>query len=341
MEDKKSFFRERTKAEIARLDANKVSTENGLVKRILDLNPEQGLIVNSSLTPQRFFNDSLNGQEASLKCYRHGDLISLSQPRAQWRAYECKETPVAIRKRDFSKLGEMEEQDINFVGYSFYPVQGERRKRIVPFVWILEGARLFAYAETMTQGIKVEPYPNSRRVKYEGADIICTVPSRTPKKPRYRVRLKHAPVEGSTERRAVAWSLTTNMQQEDIPHRDYDIRYTYENQREGSDIFRFYPHDIASYYAVIKHFAKDHNITPLEMSPLAIPSRMSAEFYNRLNNNVLVYDPTLKSKDNLRKPHLDEKSILIARMVGVYGHDATMFADGARDGKLQDYEWKV
>ncbi len=337
MTDKKTFFKERTKAEILKLELDNHPNGEGLVQRILDLRALEGLVIDFPITLRRFFKGNLNCEEASRKCYKHGPLISLSQPRTQGQAYDCKEIPLAIRKKDFSELEKMNESDINFLGYSFYPVQGEKRKRVVPFVWIVEGARLFSYAENMAGGITIEPYPDSARVKYEGASIVCAVPSRTPKKGRYKIKLKHFPVEGSTERRAVAWSVISDSSQEDVPHRIYDIRYTYEDAREGSDIFRFYPHDIAAYYSVIKHFAKEHNWTPLEMSPIALPSRKTSEFYNLLNNNVLVFDPTLDSKDQLRKLHIDEKSIMIARMIGVYGHDATMFADGSRDGKLQDY----
>lgn len=75
------------------------------------------------------------------------------------------------------------------------------------------------------------------------------------------------------------------------------------------------------------------------MSPLALPSRLASDFYRKLGNNVLVFDNTLSSSDKLRKLHIDEKSILIARLIGKYGNDKTMFWDSARDGRIKDYDW--
>ena len=58
-----------------------------------------------------------------------------------------------------------------------------------------------------------------------------------------------------------------------------------------------------------------------------------------MNNNIVIYDPTLSSKDKLRKLHVAEKSILIGRAIGRFGADEIMYADGARDGKLENYDW--
>lgn len=305
----------------------------------MGLERESGIVIDRPITPIRFFQRGVSGVEASRKCYKHGDFVALSQPRTQWQAYQTKEIPLAIRARDFSRLGKMQEEDINFVGYTWYPVQGkDRRKRVVPFVWVPEAVRLFAYAENMTGGIEVKSYEEARRVKTEGAEAVCRVPSRTRKRGRYTLKLNHVPIDGSTERRAVCWSLRSQYAEgQETLHSQYNIRYTYEMDREASDVFTFYPQDIAAYIAVIKHFNAQHNLTPIEMSPLALPSQKTMHFYNKLCNNVLVHDDTLDSKDKLRKLHIDEKSILIARSMGVYGHDATLFWDPARDGRLKDY----
>jgi hypothetical protein len=337
---RKSFFAERTEAEIKRLASQDVYRARGLADKIVSLGDDQALVVRTLITPLRFYSQGRTSVEASRKCYKHGDLVALSQPRTQAQAWACKDIPLAIRARDFSKLESMREEEINFVGYSWYPVQGnDARKRIVPFVWVLEGARLFAYAENMAGGVPIKAYDGAARVSKEGASIIASVPSRQKKQPRYTIKLKHVPVEGTTERRAACWSLTSETAETDVMHRIYDIRYTFEDEREGSDVFRFYPHDIAAYLGVVKQYWDNHNWTPLEMSPLALPSRLASDFYRKLGNNVLVFDNTLSSSDKLRKLHIDEKSILIARLIGKYGNDKTMFWDSARDGRIKDYDW--
>jgi hypothetical protein len=349
---KKSFFDEREVREIKELNPKKVYDARGLVRRIIDLDPScESLELRFPITPGRFFFGRLTGAEASRKCYKHGDLISLSQPETQQDAYKCKEIPLAIRARDFSKLEKMKEEDIDFIGYSFRPVQGRNRtKRIVPFVWCAEAVRLWGYSENMTHGINVDTrYVDSKRVKLEGGEVLCEVPSRTRKKPRYKFKLLHVPVEGATERRAVVWSLEPalfigeegEIEGGRVPHDSYRIKYTGENVREGSQNIVFYPHDIAAYIGIVKSFTAQHNLTPFEMNPFILISRKGAQFYKNTCNNILIYDPTIQSKDHLRKLHIDEKSILFARAIGVLSHDEIAYWSPERDGKLKDYDWSI
>lgn len=341
---RKSFFRERTAADIMRLDVKQVFSQENLVKRILELEPSEGLELRVQIVPGRFFVNVSSHAEASRKCYKFGELISLSQPESQQDAYESSEIPLEIRARDFEeKIEGKKENEIHFIGYSFRPVQGrDRRKRVVPFVWLLEAARLYAYAKNMSQGITIKPYDAAKRVKKEGASIICEVPSRTKKKPRYTIRLDNVPVEGTEERKAIVWGLKSEFST-NPKHRFYNIRYTWKHDREGRDRITFYPHDIAAYIAVMMEYYKKHNLTLFEMNPFALPSREEVEFYKRLCNNVVIFDPTLstsKRKNTIRKLHVAEKSILIARSIKVLGRDESMHWDPIRDGDLADYNWE-
>jgi len=345
MSERKSFFKEREVNEILEdFRVKQAFNQKNLVERILDLEPSHDAIeIRTRITPGRFFINTENSAEASRKCYKHGDLIALSQPKTKAEAYECQDIPLAIRAKDFEKLKDLKEEEINFVGYCWHPVQGrDRRKRVVPFVWCPEGERIFAYSEHLGRGIEIEAYADSQRVKIEGANVVCTVPSRRKKEPRYKVRLINVPVEGVTERRAIVWGLKTQYGDgEETEHSIYNIRYTWKSDREASDKFTFYPQDIAAYIKFAGESWKKHNLVPMEMNPFALPSRKEAEFYKKLCNNVIIYDPTIKSKKNLRKPHLDEKSILIARSIKVLGHDGSMLWDPQRDGKLKDYDWGI
>ena len=68
----------------------------------------------------------------------------------------------------------------------------------------------------------------------------------------------------------------------------------------------------------------------MEMNPFALSSKLEAEFYINLCNNLIIFDPSLKSKDKLRKLNIDEKSILLTRSIGILGHDKTFFWDPNR-----------
>ncbi|MFH1408318.1 MAG: hypothetical protein ABIH34_00255 [Nanoarchaeota archaeon] len=342
---RKSYFNQRTATEMRDLLMKQFSRGRGLTERILDLHPaDECLEVRVRITPGRFFRGNRTGSEASRKAMKHGDLIKLSQPELQREAYHTSETPMDVIARDFKELEETREDEIQFIGYQWRPVQGnDREPRIVPFVSLPEAVRLFEYAEEMTGGITVQPYDDSMRVGREGANIITSVPSRTRKKARYGLTLEHVPIKARKERKAVVWSLRPKYTGSTGEPKDtqYSFCYTYDHQRQESDRVVFNRHDIAAYLAVIKHEEARGNLTPMEMNPFALPSQLMADFYNRLNNNVLIFDPSLQPLDKRRRLHLDEKCILLARAIGVLGHDATIERDFLKDGELKDYDWSI
>jgi len=339
---RKSYFMERTATDIRGLNQKDIYHQRGLVRKILDLDPsEDGLTLKTRLTPGRFYRTTDDSSEASRKCYKHGDIISLSVPKTKEKALKSREIPLAVRDRDFSRLAAMKEEEINFIGYSFRPVQGtDRRKRFIPFAWLPEAVRLFSYAENLAGQIDIKSFTDAKRVSKEGATIVCSVPSRTKKKARYTIKLEHVPVFRSQENMAIILGLKSNFEV-NPGHSIWNIKYNREFDSEGSDIFTFYPQDIAAYISVAASYWRQHNLTPMDMNPFALPSRLEAEFYRKLCNNIIVFDPSLTSRNKLRKLHLDEKCILLGRSIKVLGHDESMFWDPARDGKLRDYEWGV
>ena len=123
-------------------------------------------------------------------------------------------------------------------------------------------------------------------------------------------------------------------------HDKFDIRYTGRQDQEESNLVRFTPQDVAGYLGVIKkQLTEEHNITALTFNPFALPSQHQADFYRKLSNNVLIYDPELKTKEKLRKLHLAEKSILLGRAIGHFGHDDFAFWNPVRDGIYRDFKW--
>ena len=354
----KSFFRENTVTQIRSLEIQETSRQRGLVERISNLEAGHGLVIRARIIPGKFYQNIETGQEASRKCYKHGDLIALPYPQTKEEARRCPDIPLAIRAQALSELEKMKEEEINFVGLSTRPNWGDRTGRVTPFVACPEGIRIFAYAETMTNyidsegkvqhGIKVEPYADAKRVKEEGASIVVEVPSRTAKNPRYKFKLLHVPILRGPENLATIMALKPELVQSPITgeplkgrtaHSLYNIRYTWEDERERSEVITYQPQDIAAYIKIAGDFWKHHNMTPMEMNPFMLVSKKGAEFYNKLCNQVLVYDPSVSGNDRLRKLHLAEKSILIARAIGHFGHDNFAFWNPERDGKLKDYDW--
>jgi hypothetical protein len=352
MNERKSFFRERTKKEILDLNTRRiVYTPKGLVDRIDCLHNDEALFIHTNLVPGRFSRNVKTMAEASRKFSKHGDLILLSHPTSKEKCSSSLEVPVEIRRRDFEKLRDMREENINFVGFSFQPNWDDRKKRVVDFVSCPEALKLFSYSEHYSP-ISVEPYSDSRRVRQEGASVVLEVPSRTRKKSRYKFRLEHIPVEEySPDLLSTALTIRPQVVYEEgelkkgrTEHDIYNLRYTYESERERSNVINLLHLDIAGYIAIMKHYALIKNTAPMEMNPFVIPSRHQARFYSLLTNNILIMDPSIEAKrpeQKYRKLHLAERSILLGRAIGRFGHDDFCFWDRERDGKLKDYSWST
>jgi hypothetical protein len=153
--------------------------------------------------------------------------------------------------------------------------------------------------------------------------------------------MSHVPVVDSAHKRAIVWSLDSNFHSGVEPEfSTYNIFFRYLGDVEGSDRKFMYPQQVAAMLAIADmKYRTDKNRVPWEMNPFPIMSQLAAQYDNRLRNNIVVYDPTIRSNKSLRKPHLAERSIMIGRLIGQLGHDRTMFWDSERDPKLRDYNW--
>jgi hypothetical protein len=342
---RKTFFKERTPTEIRNLQHRRVYNQKGLIERIDQLGTEEGIILNCQITPGEFFRNSRNSAQASRKCYKHGKTLRLQHPQTKRECDNSPLTPLQLREEAFSKLKEMKEE-INYIGYSIKPAWGDRTERRFPFVWMVEALRLFAYSENTQDDIKARIYKDAKRAKTEGTTVLAEVPSRRKGTDKYMFRLLNIPAIRSQHNLASVLTLKPAQLQEQgkpiskrIPHDSANIRYPYETSPERSEVITFYPHDIAAYIAVIRDETKQHNITPIEMNPFALFSQRGVKIYKRLSNNVLIFDPTISTKEGLRKLRIDEKSILLARAIGKFGHHEIAYWEPTRDGKLKNYAW--
>ena len=170
---------------------------------------------------------------------------------------------------------------------------------------------------------------------------MCKVPSRTKRQERYNITLMNVPLLPGREKNAIILGLKSQYGSGRESKRTtflHHLRYEFLSGPKSSDVFVFGPHDVAAYLAVIKKFWQGlNNTVPLEMNPFPLPSKAWADYYGKLCNNVMIYDPTLTSRDKLRNLHLDEKCILLGRSIKVKGPYETAFWDPARDGHIKNY----
>lgn len=346
--EQKSFFEKKNPKEMREtLQVQRIFTLRSLVDRIWNLDQaNEALEIRSPIIPPAFRNKINTQAQASRKNYKHGPLIHIHQPLTREQAYEYPYIPLTARMKSFENaFKDIREEEINYLGITWHPVQTrDRRWRVVPFDAVLEGTKLYNYAVNRAGGIKTEErYTNAAVVQREGGQVFCAVPSRTKGKERYHLTLMNVPIKQGKEKNAIIWGVKSQYEQGNEPERTtflHHLRYEWAAGSQGSDIFVFGPHEVAAYLAVIKHYWKGlENTVPLEMNPFPLPSKKWVSYYDALNNNVMIYDPTLTSKDKLRNLHLDEKCMLLARSIKVKGAYETAFWDQQRDGQIKGY-WK-
>lgn len=341
---KKTFFQDRTIPEMRKLDLAEANPqEAGLVERILSLTPETALVFTNTVLHPSFVARFGNWSVAAKKWFKQNKYIPLSQPISQHGAHDSRRNPPQIVSETLDKrFANTSENHIFDVGYSFRPVQGlDRKVRRVPFVWLAEASRLFAYTEQNGTKIQVTPYVEARKVETEGGVIICDAPSRRKKKERYELKLNSVPIHQNREKRAIIWSINAEYNSGKPDHEFWNIRYTPQDSIEDSNVVTLYPHAIASYLATIKHCAQEGNLIPAQMNPFGLLSQEAVDFYKKLNNQVIVNDPTLRNgKGGARPLNITEKSILLARCIGTLKSE-NAFNNPSRDGKIADYSWTI
>ena len=211
---KKSFFRERTVAEIRKLDLQEAALDDDLVSRIFALDRDEGLVITDPFIPDGF---------TPRKFLKHGDEVSVPSPRI-YTAIGLKalgESPVHWREKAFNQIN-----DDDYRAYSFVPVRGnDRRRRVVSLVECIEGARLYAYSQrdledyiseqgTVRPGkvapIRMEPYIDAERVAIEGGKIVFWVPSRTQGQGRYKLTLGSIPIIDNDEKFVISTGISSD-----------------------------------------------------------------------------------------------------------------------------------
>jgi len=354
---RKTYFKERTVPQIRDLSTQRVYSQRDLVKKITDLDPaNEGLVIASRLIPNEFYQGGVNSRVASRRNLKKGNYVHLSQPQNLTEAINDPRIPLQYRKESILKeFAGKEEGDIHSVGFSFRPFMGnDRRRRYVPFHIGPEGARISAYSEFVKSlpgvvgknaGTEVVSYTDSNRVAREGGKVVVRIPSREKTRKKYEMQFTNLPLVETTDKnhnpRAIILGLNTRYV---VSPKEgfWRFGYTDGEDSELSDKKIFLPQDVAAYLAVVeKELRENHNWVPMVVNPFALPSLKQIEFYKKLRNNLLIHDPIEEDKLRLRKLHLDEVSMLLARQVAVEGHDETLFWDWDRDGKLKDYDWIV
>ncbi len=323
----KQFFREATKGEIK-------------AKHLVDIFGDEfhskGVIAIANLRPDEYATVPVpDDYESGRKFKKHGDEVKLKRYRTAEDAVTDAKTPVQIRKQKFNGL-----YSHKYCSYSFMPLSGnDWRKRKVPLVECLEGARLYAYMNQVPGTFaRVKAYSDAKRVEIEGAEVAFEVPSRRDEIRRYQGKLVSVPMIDAPEKFAIAPSIGSD---HSCSSKRFSIRYMYLDDKETSKVFNFCAHEIAAYLKLIEQQKKEESLVPLEMCEFAIPSQKTVDYYLRILNSTLIRDENIKAKDKLRKPNKADIELMLWAWVKELKHDRTFYSDKARDGRVKDYNWSV
>ena len=320
---RKKFFHEKTASEIKDLQPIWIE-DYGLINQVINLQDNQYSVIQGRIIPPKYEN--------ARKFFKHGQDVKLRRFKSLEEAVELEIEPVDQRREAFNDA-----KSHAYRGYTFKPFIGTNKTtRNVSLVECVEGAKLYAY-EYQDLGIKpagitIKEYDDSNRVSQDGAEIVIEVPSRTEKESRYEIKFVSVPVK-DTDRK---WGLANHIHTEghSCKSKTFNIRYTYEDDLESSNVFNFCAHEIAGYMKIMDFYLNEKkNIIPLQMNPFAIPSQSTVDFYEKLANNMLIK----RSKDeSAGKTTMPEREILLWGLVYKEGHDDTFFATE----KVKDYSFQ-
>lgn len=338
---RKSFFQEPSKAQI--LKARKLHYEDSNLVEIIDkLENGESLVIERRLIPNEFRN--------SRQFMKHGHYLQLYKreqiPRVIKRITERQLRPMDLRSASFERAKE----DF-YAGFVFYPLieTDDKRERRVPLNEILEASRIVAYVhqEPMTS-IDIRAYDKlAKRVSKEGTNVKFNVPSRTKNQRKYMLRLVHVPMGVKNLdpdlMRLIPYSIVSRgfSSAEDL----WDFGYEYyDTEKEGSEYFTFFAHEIAAYIDFLEHRLSKGDLTPITYLPFGMPSKEYKDFYKKLLDRVLIRDENLKNKDKLTKLRVAEKEILLcAKLLHSKPkvHFKTLYSSKKRDGILPEYDWTL
>ena len=183
-------------------------------------------------------------------------------------------------------------------------------------------------------------YADAKRVALDGGIADVVVPSRSPKQHSYEMSIMGFPVVDNDYKYVLANAVISDHSCPGMRHRGK--RFRFADDKENSRVFNWCAHDIAAWYAVMDHFwNNEHNVVPLQMSQIPLPSRLMAGLYDRLVHDTLVWTRERHSqKAQLYPLNNAEIEIILHNAVIKLGHDMTLFCSLRRDGHLRDYMWR-
>lgn len=338
----KDFFKERTVAEIKGLRRTEVANISELVEAQTKSQPDEFVQVMNPLLPGHVRATSFN---------KYGPITRL-------HAFESVREAIQARRHPYELLREaVDSMAAPTLGFAVVPptlgLNGEQlhldaRPLVVAWKEPFEGQRIFAYAHQTGFSIEMEP-PRGTNVAYEGKTIIGYIPSRRKKVERYKAEVRH--VNAISLRRNLLREIAgfqfyiplTLRPSEDTEKRRYaKLRFGMPGLKSEevlpvmwTDCALLYQNIFAEVQEWRKQKQRGEKAWPpsLEFTLIPMISQLGVTMYKRFRNNTL---------NNWGSKLRDaETNLAIGEMARQFKHNRVFFSERKRDGKMEDYDWRV
>ncbi len=325
MKEKKLFFERPTPA-LIKEGKEPVLLENKIVAALQGLRPHQYAVI-----PERLFDTNLSNLA---KFWKHGETFELGNYR-----------PFGRSPRDlFQEAVTNSQTSFNTYmgGYSFRPQLGpDKVPRRVPFVELLEAARILAYGKIYPEAaVAVHgEYIHAARAATEGGSFLVSTPSRTKKHDRYRFKISGIPIQFS---KPFVYLIPYNFTSKELGVESKifrELRFNKAESSESSQSYYVQAHEIAAAYTIAEMQSKKGNTIPLRFLVFPTVSQSAVDLYTTLLNRTLLQ---VQEEGKIHHKHLSQAHMeaVMWRLVRRQGY-AEGFDDSAlQEGRVYDYNWK-
>jgi hypothetical protein len=320
---KKSFFDERTEAEIKKLQLMPVSSLNHLIDEaeyiLFRGKPsEHGLRLTEPITLPL---------ETARKAMHSAGVTAIKQFR---RAEEADNFAYSFIKLYLDKIPEIPG---NNLGVVIQPTPLNKygqlsltdlRPLIIPWKEVMEGLRLYSYSKDMPAPISINSVRECRD-NIGGVQVVAKVPSRTEKADRHRVVINHFPIAGTKGVYLSTMFAPSDDSMKAVYHKSTIERYA---SVVGIQDARCLMWDMVA--ASYEMATRDPGI--FAKLPFPTFTGLAKDVYRVLINNTVDH----------RGKKLNDVQLCMAldTLIKKEG-DAAIFHKRARDGKIEKYDWRI
>ena len=221
-------------------------------------------------------------------------------------------------------------------GYSFRPLAGpDRIPRRVPFIELLEAARIMAYGTVSGADVGIEgKFKDAVKARTEGGAFSVSTPSQRRKHSRHLIEIQGIPFYFvKPEVFIIPYSFRSDLAVESKAYRK--LRYTKGDSPEPSQIEYIQAHEIAAAYAVAEFYHERGNSTPARFSVFPAVSQRAVDLYMRLKNKTLL-EVEKNEQKFLTQDHMEA---VMWGLVQRFNYEAAFDDQALLEGKLRKYNW--